>query len=178
MDFITMLREKAFVGRDFLTWLWFKADQTGGRIEAPGKPAVGVVFLDSMTLDLADVERHQAMVLKGEQSELREGVAALREGKKISSARISVLFGDNEFAMTLQAAWFGFGSLRIPVVLPHDDADSDADGEFLDRINLIEIAMTAVDMLFVHFLELRMSNEKWDQELSEIQSWIEVEKAA
>jgi hypothetical protein len=68
MDFLDVLREKAFLGREFLTWLWFKSDQTGGRIEVPGKNVVEVLFLDRMTLDLSDVETPQTVTLKGEHS--------------------------------------------------------------------------------------------------------------
>ena len=57
MDFLDILREKAFLGREFLTWLWFKSDQTGGRIEIPGKKVVEVpLSRPHMTLDLSDVE--------------------------------------------------------------------------------------------------------------------------
>ena len=54
MDFLDILREKAFLGREFLTWLWFKSEQTGGAIELPGQKVIEVIFLDRMTLDLSD----------------------------------------------------------------------------------------------------------------------------
>ncbi len=56
MDFLDILRERAFLGREFLTWLWFKSDQTGGQIETSDGKAVEVLFLDRMTLDLPDTE--------------------------------------------------------------------------------------------------------------------------
>ena len=47
MDFVDILREKAFLGREFLTWLWFKSERTGGRVELTGAAAfpVSVPFL-------------------------------------------------------------------------------------------------------------------------------------
>jgi len=96
MDFLDILREKAFLGREFLTWLWFKSEQTGGRIELPGQKVIEVIFLDRMTLDLSDAETPQTVSLKGEHSELREGLAALKEGKKIEEARISLRSGNND----------------------------------------------------------------------------------
>ena len=90
MDFLDIVREKAFLGREFLTWLWFKSEQTGGMIELPSKDVIELIFLDKMTLDLSDAETPQSVAIKGEHSQLREGLAALKEGKKIEEARISV----------------------------------------------------------------------------------------
>ena len=116
MDFLDILREKAFLGREFLTWLWFKSDQTGGQIETMDGKAVEVFFLDRMTLDLPDTESPQTATFKGEQSELREGLACLREGKKIEEARISLKSGENEFTMTIKGTWFSFGGFKTPPV--------------------------------------------------------------
>jgi hypothetical protein len=174
MDFLDILREKAFLGREFLTWLWFKSDQTGGRIEVPGKKVVEVLFLDRMTLDLSDVETPQTVTLKGEHSELREGLAALKEGKKIEEARISLRAGENDFTMMLKGTWFSFGSFKTPPTLPSGEAEDEADveGSFLEKAYLIEEGMEIVDDLFGYFLELRIS-EEWDtQELPAIRRWV------
>ncbi len=173
MDFLDILREKAFLGREFLTWLWFKSDQTGGIIEIPGKKPIQVVFLDRMTLDLSDVETPQTVSIKGEYSELREGLAALREGKKIEEARISLKLDENEFTMALKGTWFSFGSFKTPPILPPDERDSEleAEGNFLEKISLVEEGMSIVDELFEHFMKLRIS-EVWDAvELPAIRKW-------
>jgi recombination associated protein RdgC len=174
MDFLDILREKAFLGREFLTWLWFKSDQTGGRIEIPGKKVAEVLFLDRMTLDLSDVETPQTVTLKGEHSELREGLAALKEGKKIEEARISIRAGDNDFTMMLKGTWFSFGSFKTPPILPPGEAEGEADteGSFLEKTYLIEEGMEIVDNLFEYFLKLRISEEWEAQELPAIHRWV------
>jgi len=174
MDFVDVLREKAFLGREFLTWLWFKSDRTGGRIEIPGKKVVEVVFMDRMTLDLSDAESPQTVILKGGQSELREGMAALKEGKKIEEARISVKASDNEFTMMFKGTWMSFGSFRTPPVLPPEEgeADESTEGAFLEKVFLVDEGMDTVDLLFEYFLSLRIS-EAWErEELPAIRAWI------
>lgn len=173
MDFLDILREKAFLGREFVTWLWFKSDQTGGMIEIPGRKAIQVIFLDRMTLDLADVETPQTVSIKGEYSELREGLAALREGKKIEEARISLKGEENEFVMALKGTWFSFGSFKTPPILPPDERDSEleSEGNFLEKISLVEEGMSLVDDLFEYFLKLRIS-EAWEAvEVPLIRKW-------
>jgi recombination associated protein RdgC len=175
MDFLDILREKAFLGREFVTWLWFKSEQTGGRIDVPGAETLEVFFLDRMTLDLSDMDTPQTVTLKGEQSELREGMAALKEGKKIEEARISIRTSENEYSMVLKGTWFAYGAFRTPPVLPPGDADSDEgpEGAFLEKAYLIEEGMAAVDSLFEYFLKVRISDE-WDlKELPAIRNWIE-----
>lgn len=174
MAFLDILREKAFLGREFLTWLWFKSDQTGGRIEVPGKKVVEVLFLDRMTLDLSDVETPQTVTLKGEHSELREGLAALKEGKKIEEARISIRAGDNDFKMMLKGTWFSFGSFRTPPILPTGEAEGeeDVEGSFLEKAYLIEEGMEIVDDLFEYFLNLRVSEEWESKELPALRRWV------
>jgi hypothetical protein len=177
MDFLDILREKAFLGREFLTWLWFKSDQTGGRLDIPGKNMVEVLFLDRMTLDLSEVETPQTVTLKGEQSELREGLAALREGKKIEEARISVKASENDFTMMLKATWFSFGSFRTPAILPSSETDAEegVEGTFLEKAALIEEGMDVIDSLFAYFLKLRISDEWETAELPAIRRWIAAE---
>jgi hypothetical protein len=174
MDFLDILREKAFLGREFLTWLWFKSDRTGGRIELPGGKAIEVLFLDKMLLDLSETDTAQSVTVKGEQSELREGMAALKEGKKIEEARVSIRSTENDFTMVLKGTWFSFGALRTPPTLPTAEADQDesAEGAFLEKVSLVEEAMDSVDALFGYFLKMRISPEWETAELPEIRRWI------
>jgi len=174
MDFLEILSEKSFLGREFLTWLWFKSDRSGGRIEIPGKKVVEVLFLDRMTLDLSDAETPQTVALKGEYSELREGLAALREGKKIEEARISVKAADNDFTMILKGTWYSFGSLRTPAILPVSEADEEEpiEGTFLEKVSLIEESMEILDSLFEYFMKLRVSDQWEMEELPALRHWV------
>ncbi len=172
MDFLDILREKAFLGREFLTWLWFKSEQTGGRIELPGHKVIEVIFLDRMMLDLSDAETPQTVSLKGEHSELREGLAALKEGKKIEEARLSVRSGNNDFTLVAKATWFSFGSFRTPRVLPPEDSEEGVEGAFLEKVSLVEEGLDALDSLFEYFVKLRISDD-WDAtELPAFRHWV------
>lgn len=175
MDFLDILREKAFLGREFLTWLWFKSDLSGGRIEVPGSKVVEIFFLDRMTLDLPDADTPQTVALKGEQSELREGLAALKEGKKIEEARISVKTGENDFTTIVKGTWFSFGSFRTPPTLPAGEAEQDEgpEGAFLEKAYLIEEGMAAIDSLFEYFLTIRIADEWETKELPALRRWIQ-----
>lgn len=174
MDFLDLCKEKAFIGREFLTWLWFKSEQTGGSMELRSGKYVEVIFLDRMTLDMTEADAPQSVTIKGEHSQLREGLAALREGKKIEEARVSLKDGENEFTVLLKSTWFQFGQFRTPPILPSGESDEHEgpEGKFLEKTYLLESGLNVIDGLFEQFLKIRIS-ETWDKvELPAIRSWI------
>ncbi|MEW6352594.1 MAG: hypothetical protein AB1646_26405 [Thermodesulfobacteriota bacterium] len=174
MDFLDILAEKAFLGREFLTWLWFRSEQSGGRIEISGNKTIEVHFMDQMKLDLSGSDTPQTVMVKGEQSRMREGIAALREGKKIEETRVLIKPSENEFAMVVKGTWLSFGSLRTPPILPQGEMAEEEGVEvaFLEKVSLIEEAMEAVDDLFRYFLGLRISEEWEKTHLPAMRSWI------
>jgi recombination associated protein RdgC len=127
-----------------------------------------------MTLDLSDAESPQIVALKGEQSELREGLAALREGKKIEEARISIRASENDFTLVLKGTWFSYGSFRTPPILPAQEADEEDGFEaaFLEKVYLIDEGMQILDDLFEYFISLRISDQWEAEELPALRHWV------
>ncbi|MBD3398670.1 hypothetical protein GF413_06395 [Candidatus Micrarchaeota archaeon] len=174
MDFLDILNQKAFLGREFLTWLWFRSIRDGGAIGTRSGKTIEIIFLDRMTLDLSDEESAQTVTIKGERSELREGIAALKEGKKIEEARISVRVADDAFTTTLKAAWFAYGSFRVPPVLPssQNETEEDTEAAFLEKVYLIEQGVAAIDSLYETFIHLRLTDDWEAREVPAIREWI------
>lgn len=179
MDFVEILQQKGFLGREFLTWLWFTSERTGGVIREFDDPSYGVLFLDRMVLT-SDDESKQVVTLTGEMFEPKHALAAILEGKKIEEARISVRRDDDEFTMLIKATWLQFSGLRTPPILPARESRDDEEDErstFLEKFALVGKALDIVDALFVQFLNLRLS-ERWStEELPLIQEWISQETA-
>ncbi len=178
MDFVDILKDKSFVGREFLTWLWFRSDTSGGLVEIPGKRTIELHFLDKMVLDLSGSDSPQTVTITGGQSELREGMAALKEGKKIEEARISIKDAHEDFTVVVKAAWLSFTGFRPPPALPLDSTESpESDALFLEKMYLLEHFLEIIDELFSFFLELRLSDTWAAKELPAIKEWIRREAA-
>lgn len=175
MDLVDIIREKSFLGREFLTWLWYKSDTTGGRVELQDRRTVEVFFLDKMTLDLSEAESPQSVTIKGEQSELREGIAALKEGKKIEEARIKIRISDNEYSLTLKSSWLAFAGFGTPALMPAEDGEEQEgpEGRFLEKVYLVEEGIGIIDALFETFLSLRLSEEWEGREIGDMRRWIQ-----
>jgi recombination associated protein RdgC len=179
MNFLEALQQKGFLGREFLTWLWFTSERTGGVVAEYAATSYGVQFLDRIVLS-SDDESKQVVTLTGETFEPKHALAAILEGKKIEEARISIRGDDDEFTMVLKSTWFQFSGLRTPPILPARESRDDEDDErttFLEKFALVGKAMDIVDSLFKEFLNLRLS-ERWNsEELPAIQEWISQETA-
>ncbi len=173
MDFVDILEKKAFIGREFLTWLWFRSDTSGGILEIPGKRTLELHFLDKMVLNLSGSDSPQAVAITGGQSELREGRAALKEGKKIEEAKISIKDEHDEFTVVLKASWLSFAGFRPPLIIPPNANNSpEVEGMFLEKMYLLEHFLEIIDELFAFFLQVRLSDEWEGSELPAIREWI------
>jgi len=83
------------VGRDFLTWLWFKSEERNGRIADPKGTETEIIFLRRLVLESGEGEYSETVICQGLHAGLKEGKEALRQGKKITASRLR-LASDSE----------------------------------------------------------------------------------
>ena len=159
------------IGREFLTWLWFKSEERNGRVLIPGAGESEVSFVRRLVLESGDGEYAETIVCQGLHADLKEGKEALRQGKKITVARLRIAHDKTEWEFTFRADRFHFQSMKLPTLPENDGDEIDREGQLLERIYLIEKAVGTMDLLFQSFLERRLSNN-WEAELSRMQRWI------
>ena len=159
------------IGREFLTWLWFKSEERNGMIMIPGAGESEVIFVRRLVLESGDGEYAETVVCQGMHTDLKEGKEALRQGKKITAARLKAAHDKAEWEFTFKADRFQFQSMKLPAVAESEGEENDREGQILERIYLIEKAAGLMDRLFQLFLGLRLS-EKWGTEQARMQRWI------
>ena len=159
------------IGREFLTWLWFKSEERNGTVRIPDAGECEVIFLRRLVLESGDGEYAETVVCQGMHADLKEGKEALRQGKKITAARLRIAHDKSEWEFTFKADRFHFQSLKLPT-LPESDGDEiDREGQLLERISLVEKAAEMMDLLFGSFLNIRSSGD-WGKEQTRMQKWI------
>jgi len=159
------------IGREFLTWLWFKSEERNGTVRIPDAGECEVIFLRRLVLESGDGEYAETVVCQGMHADLKEGKEALRQGKKITAARLRIAHDKSEWEFTFKADRFHFQSLKLPT-LPESDGDEiDREGQLLERISLVEKAAGMMDLLFGSFLNIRCSGD-WGKEQTRMQKWI------
>jgi recombination associated protein RdgC len=170
MGLLELLYSREFIGRDFLTWLWFKSETNENRFAPGGCDPFEMWVDDRLVLESEGEEKVQQVICQGEDSELTEARHALLEGKKVVQAKMRLFQGDNEWVFTLDAAWLNFRSLKTPKVM--GDVQEDPAGLFFERLLLIRKAIDALEAVFMEFLELRLS-PKWSaEELPAFRTWL------
>jgi len=161
----------AFLGREFLTWLWFKSEERNGMVLLPGFGDVELAFVRRLALESGEGEYTESVVCQGQHADLKEGKEAVRQGKKIKEARISLGRDSAKWEFSFKADTFQFQSLKLPVPTDMDVAEEeDKSGRTLERMYLIETAIKTMDDLFKFFLDLRLS-ENWPAEASRMEHW-------
>jgi len=159
------------VGREFLTWLWFKSEERNGFIDLPGRGDIEVVFLRRLVLESGNGIDSETVTCHGANADLKEGKEALRQGKKIREGRIRLRIDADTWEFTFKADTYGFQSLKLPETVEMAD-EKDLEGRSLERIYLIERVIKTMDDLFVLFLTLRQSERWQNEERPRMNRWI------
>lgn len=164
--------EIAVVGREFMTWLWFKAEERSGRIRLPQDDEIELYLLKRIVLEAGEGEYSQGVVCHGIHAELKEGKEAIRQGKKIKEAGLKIIHNENEWEFTLKADNFYFQSLKLPAASSWQENEEDPSGKMLERIYLIENAARIIDQLYNSFLAIRYSPQWDNKEMPLLAKWL------
>jgi hypothetical protein len=164
----------SFLGREFLTWLWFKSEERGGAVQIPGGEDIEVTFTRRLVLESGGGDYSERIVCQGLHAGLKEGKAAIQEGKKVKDARIQLGVGADKFEFTLRGDRFEFQSLRLPSGMSmEEEEEEEKGGRILERIYLTERAARIMDQLFSIFLKKRISPQWSSEEIPRIKKWVQ-----
>jgi hypothetical protein len=163
--------EISLIGREFLTWLWYKSEERNGRITLGQSEEVELNFVKRIVLEAGEGEYSQGVICHGIHAELKEGKEAIRQGKKVKEAGIKLIYNKNEWEFNFKADSFHFQSLKLPV-LEWQETQEDPAGHLLERIYLIENAVKAINNLYELFLRIRFSNRWEEMELKSLAGWL------
>jgi len=167
MDTIELLKEKEFLGNDFLLWLWFRSSTNQGDILD-----IELSLSKKIILKADDQKLFGTISCSG--SGFKEARHALADGYKITSAGITITLDDEEvYSFTLDSMCLDISGLKCPRVVMDDD--DDPDGLFYEKIGLISKVRDKVEHLFSSFIELRLS-EDWGGEFEVLTAWVRAGK--
>lgn len=173
MDLIDLIKEKVFFGTEFLTWLWRHSVKNSGLIEIPGLGHVELWFEKKMVLALAAGEETETITCQGQDPGFKEAKTAIRDGKKISQARLRLHYESREVTFGLKAEGLEITGLALPreIDLAEEEEDGLA-GRLLDRIARAAEITAILDGLFAMFLERRLTNAWVETEQPDIRRWL------
>lgn len=166
MGVLELIQQKSFLGREFLTWLWYRSERDKQIGLHGGKPVV-VEILGPILLD-AQYGDARASALKGESPATSpEARTALIEGKKLRRTRLRLERDGVEWVVTLDGETFNFTGLAIP---------NPGRMPFEDLLTMRSEMMFEFDRtlaaLYEEFLHLRLNAKNWSKEIKTIHAWV------
>lgn len=158
--------DKSFLGREFLTWLWFRTEEYGGVFELPGLGPIGLAF--DKLLEFREEEFSTQVTIRSDAAtRTPEAQVAIQTGKHLVKARLVLGFGEENYEFTLDSETLDIQSLKVPKSTGEDSMDRMF--EDVERMNLVA---QIVQDLFGEFLKDRLAPEFEKNTASRIRGWI------
>jgi len=170
MDLHLGQMKDTILGQDFLTWLWFKSEMTGGQFSTPDGVDFACHVEQRISVQGGEGDSKETATVSGPMSELREARLGLTIGKKVNKMQIRLERDTEVWQGSLKADDFTVTGLRTPKVESAKDAD-EPDAVFYEKVFLIERYMTFMDALYKQFLELRLA-PGWAEEEQQVRKWV------
>jgi hypothetical protein len=168
MDLIEKINRTAFLGSEFLTYLWFMSETSEShyRIDEESDP-FDIFFDDRLTVGGAQVNAQENLFRGGHPTSSLEAHAALRLGKLATEARVRLVRGAQEWAFVLKAGDLAISALQVPAVLSKNDED-----RFYERMYLVEELEKMLNHIYRTFLQAKLSDSWRTDLLPEIRAWV------
>jgi len=168
MDFVDRMTTTSFLGKEFLTWLWYITEKQEGLVEiSDGGGAAEVWLCDSIVLSGASVGAERVTIRTEDPASCVEARMALRQGKKVEKARVRFVRGQREWTVTISGESLALSSVKIPALLTREE-----DEKLHERLSLLEQVDGMVSSLFMDFLRIRTDEAAWPDELASLKAWI------
>ncbi len=167
MDLVDRINNTRFLGKEFLTWLWFKSDTNEGLIKLNGDETVELWFDDKLVLAGVDAARDQNIIKTEAPTESAEAQTALLQRKKVSQAKLRIVAGQRAWSFTIAGDTLALSGVRIPAILTREEDD-----QLQERLYLIEELNNYLLALYRGFVELRLDKERWASELTAMRAWV------
>jgi len=168
MELIDCIHNTRFLGREFLTWVWFRSEIQEEIFRMEGTPPMGISFDERLVLEAAVDNVREVSAIRGERpTQTAEARASLRMGKKVVQARLTVSLGSQDWVCVIQGDDLALSGVKVPAVLAHAEDDF-----LLERVYLLDQLESAMDALYREFLNVRFDAEAWPGELKAMQTWV------
>jgi len=159
------------LGREFLTWLWFKSEVDGADFTADDGQPFTLHVENSIEVDGGEGDAKESVKVKGLLAEMQEAKLGLAKGKQVSQMTIRFGMEPDQWTAGVRACDLSMSAFKTPRVDRDRGEDEDPDAAFLEKMYLVEKGISTLDSAYKAFLDIRFT-PKWHEECARIRSWI------
>lgn len=143
----------AFLGEEFLTWLWFRLETEGGEFDLGKGKVLGVVLDDFLAFAPSEQDETEQILRKGLPTRSAEAAAALRGGRRLRRAKLLLAVGERQWSVVVDGPTLGLRSVRLPE--DSEEAETPQDRN-LERVQHFLEVHDLVGALYHRFLQQRL----------------------
>lgn len=172
LDIAVSYNRYKFLGHEFLTWLWYVIDRDQGSFtDASGTSFFLVIGNRIVCENIVEDNTVETVTIKGDNAGLEEGLLALRKGSVVTELSLSLNYIEQNWEFNLKGENFHFTGFKHPETEKIEKKE-DREGALLEKVYLYGKAVELVNLVFLNFLKLRLS-ENWNSHtLKEIKQWM------
>jgi hypothetical protein len=141
----------AFLGREFLVWLWHRALEEGGGGPEGDDSCLLVDNMIQFTSESGDIQ--DASLKKGTPAESPAAFRALLAGMLPVKMRVLLKEGDSEFFFVINSTTLDLGGVKLPPI----EGDSQADVA-MQRLDAMDMLVDKFEGRFKTFLDERLED--------------------
>ena len=175
-DISSLSDSKSFLGKEFLTWLWYFIDEEGGSFtfsNRDGKPIEADIWVDDkIAFESTGSDSAKHSLNGGNPSSSLEATAALLTGKIVSDLKLGLKVNEDEFSFGLSWKDLSPKSVGLPKILNSSDPATAA----VCRLDKLDLLFSALDGIFTQFVDMRINDSWEDESLENLRSWISQRK--
>lgn len=175
MDIAVAYNKYAFLGSEFLAWLWWASEKDEEAIDdAVRKEESTIITLgNGMTIenDGQGVKAKSKITIKGADAGHKEAIIAMSEGGQIKEINLHCTIGDMEFSFTITSDDLSLKGLKTPTI-GESKAQDEIEGAVLEKLSLDRVVFEVLDDLFNYFIDCRLSDNWKDTTLPAMREWL------
>ena len=160
--------QHAFLGEEFLTWLWFQLETDGGEFDLDEHGTVGVMLDDMIMFAARDDDETEQTLRKGRPTRCAEAATALRGGRRLKRAKLILAQGRDEWTVTVDAASMNLLSIKLP---PDDEEATSFVERSRARMHNFLLLHDLVAGLYRAFLRTRLQDDYLETAAKRQASW-------
>jgi hypothetical protein len=159
----------AFLGCEFLTWLWYSVSTSG--ISTILKKGGSLEIGDKIVLERKLIDSIEKITIKGKDADLEEGMISLKKGAVVKELNLLYKSGEKEWFFTVTGESLSLSNIKTPDI-GFIETKKDVEGFVIEKIFLFNLVYSLIDDLYKNFIKLRVS-DKWPPVVSDIRKWID-----
>jgi hypothetical protein len=157
----------AYLGNEFLLWLWFVLETIGDTVTLGDGSEVVVMLARTLLLDCPRALSGNETIRSECPTKLPEARRAIQSGKLPRQAGLILVRHDRQYELTLHAETLAVGGAKLPAAEEREDRARQE-----ERVGQLRHLTETLDLLYDAFLKRRLE-AGWPRELEQLQRWLQ-----